>query len=395
MKNLWTKKLTGHLTVQISGNGTERFINKLVREGLIIWNVKRLASGDVTFQMFISDVKELRKAVRYQRVKVRFIKRGGFPIFLNKMRRNVGLIAGGFIAILIVLILSNMIWNIDIEGATPEVEYKISNELQKLGVKKGQLLFLIDDPETIQQKITKKIEEITWIGVELKGTTFHFKVVEKERPEEPAPTSPRNLVAKKEAIIVDYFIEKGKPMISINDYVKPGQILVQGDIGKEGSPNFVPAKGVVYGKIWYETKSEVKLNSEVQVLSGEETVKKGIKLWGLSIPIWGFSNDNYENKEIEQSEKPLKFLKWTLPISFTTTTIREMEVQQKTYTRDEARELALKLAKQNLLEVIPNDAKIINENIRHETIENGKLKVIVIYEVIENIVKAIPIIPAS
>ena len=45
---------------------------------------------------------------------------------------------------------------------------------------------------------TNNIEEITWVGVELKGTTYHLQVVEKNEPEQTEYLSPQNLVAKEE-----------------------------------------------------------------------------------------------------------------------------------------------------------------------------------------------------
>ncbi|MCU9613919.1 sporulation protein YqfD [Caldibacillus lycopersici] len=395
MKNLWMKQMTGNITVTITGQGAERFINKLVRDNISIWNVRRLSSEAVSFQMFISDVRHIREAVRYHRVKVKFSKKVGLPFFMKKLKRNVGFIIGCIIAIFTVLFLSNMIWNVEIKGASPEIEYKINNELKQLGVKKGQLQFFVDDPETLQRKITSKIDEITWIGVELKGTTYHFQVVEKKQPEKQEATSPQNLVAKKEAIIVDYFVESGKPLISVNDYVKPGQLLVSGTIGNEKQPNIVSAKGVVYGKTWYKTEATVDMKTDYSLLTGEEVTKRGLKIFNLDIPIWGFKKEDYKEKKIEHDEKEVKFLKWTLPISFTKTTIREAEVQEKTYSKEEAKEMAKELAKKDLQAMLPEDSKIVSEKILQEGTDNGKFKLTIIYTVVENIVKEQPIIHAN
>ena len=145
-----------------------------------------------------------------------------------------------------------MIWRIEIKGQSGN-RYKLTNQLKKLGVKKGSFQFLIDDPESLQQKLTAMNDDITWIGVEIKGTTYHFRVVEKEKPEKVKKTPPQHLVAKKEAVIVDYFVEKGEPVISVHDFVKPGQLLVSGIIGSKDKPNIISAKGAVYGKTWYDT----------------------------------------------------------------------------------------------------------------------------------------------
>ena len=345
MKNLWFKRLSGHVRVRIIGTGAERFINKLIRENVQIWHVKRIEANIVSFRMFISDIPVLRKAVHYNRVKVRFEQRSGLPFIMKRMRRNGGIVLGSLIALFIIMILSNMIWKIDINGASPELEYRMNNQLKEMGVRVGGFQFFVDDPEGIQKKLTEINEDVTWIGVELNGTAYRFQVVEKEQPAELEKTSPRHLVSSKEAIIVDYFVEKGEPVITINELVKPGQLLVSGLIGNEEKPELVSAKGEVFGKTWYNTEVEVALTSEFDLLTGEDFSRTTIDFGNFSIPIWGFDKEQYSNEQVEKEEKQVKFLKWTLPISISNTTVKEVEVHEKKYTEKEAKLLARELAK--------------------------------------------------
>src|SRR5690606_9789022 len=112
---------------------------------------------------------------------------------------------------IIVTILSNMVWGIEVKGAKPETEHLIIKELKKLGVEKGKLQFFIEDNESLQRHLEEAINDITWIGVELNGTTYHFEVVEKNQPEPPEQFSPRDLVANKTAIEKKLIVEEGKP----------------------------------------------------------------------------------------------------------------------------------------------------------------------------------------
>ena len=72
-------------------------------------------------------------------------------------------------------------------------------ELDKLGIRVGALHLFGDDPETIQRKLTDTIDNITWIGVELKGTTFHFQVVQKTEPEEVGAVKPSSSCCKEKS----------------------------------------------------------------------------------------------------------------------------------------------------------------------------------------------------
>lgn len=78
--------------------------------------------------------------------------------------------------------LSNMVWKIEITGAKPETEYILMKELDKMGIKKGKLQFQMPNVEDVQRHLTDNINAITWAGLEIRGTTYHFKIVEKNEP---------------------------------------------------------------------------------------------------------------------------------------------------------------------------------------------------------------------
>ena len=89
-----------------------------------------------------------------------------------------------------------MLWKIDITGANPETEHQIRQQLDQIGVKRPLSVFNAD-PGKIQQALTKRVENITWVGIELNGTALHMKVVEKNEPDKEKYIGPRHIVAKK------------------------------------------------------------------------------------------------------------------------------------------------------------------------------------------------------
>lgn len=137
---------------------------------------------------------------------------------------------------------------IEIKGAKPATEYQIRKELDKLDVKIGKLQLFVENVEGIQRKLTNNIGSLTWVGVELKGTTYHLQVVEKKDPKKPEQLEPQNLVAKKKAIIANMYVKTGQSVVEINDHVEKGQLLVSGVIGREGQTKEVAATGEVWGK---------------------------------------------------------------------------------------------------------------------------------------------------
>ena len=336
MKNRWLTFFIGIITVKVTGKGLERFINTLVKNGIYVWNVKRNGVQSLTFKMKLNDINKLRQVRRGSGLQIKFLGRKGLPFLFKRLLLNSGFLVGAIAFLIIITILSNMIWGIQIKGAEPATEYKINKELDKMGVKVGKLQFFVDNVESIQRKLTNSVEEITWIGVELQGTTYHLQVVEKNEPEKPKYLSPQHLVAKKKAMIVDMFVEEGQAVVDINDRVEPGQLLVSGLIGKEGQNVQVPAKGEVLGETWYKTTVELPIKSTFQVYNGNEKRKHSLKIGNVRIPIWGFGKIEFKEYEIETNEKMINFINWTLPFSFISDTHREKETETRIYGHDEA-----------------------------------------------------------
>lgn len=392
MRNKWFHFFEGIVTVKLTGKGQERVINILTRQNIPIWDIKRHGHETITFKIQFKNALKLRHYLRGTPCKMEFLKRTGLPFFIKKMLNFQGFIMGALLFFVTIFLLSNMVWGVEIDGASPEIEHKIRKELNEMGVQRGKFLFLLDNPEGIQRKLTSSIEDLTWVGVKLQGTKYYLQVVERNIPKVEKTSNPQNLVATKKAIIVDMFVEEGQPMVDIYDHVKPGQILVSGEIGREGEKKLVAAKGEVWGETWYKTDVVLPLKSTFQVMTGKEMGKHYIIIGQKKLPIWGFWQELYDNYETERVEKKFRFYKWELPITYLREIIRESNKEERIYSEDEGVEMAKEMARIDMKNQLPEDAKIKGENILHQSIENGKVYLSIHFQVIENIAKSYPII---
>lgn len=392
MKNQWTSYLFGVVKVSICGRGTERFLNDCIRKNITVWNVKRNQSESLSFFIRLQDVHALRAVVKKNECKCRFEKRLGFPFFVKKSWRNNGFVLGLLAFLMVIFVLSNMIWGIKVEGASPETEHLIKKELSSIGVKTGKFQFLVENPDDIQKTLTDNIQQITWVGVELTGTTYHLKVVEKNQPEEEELVSPRHIVAQKEAVIKKMFVEQGQPLTTLNEHVSKGQVLVSGLIGKEDEQKKVAAKAEIFGETWYKSSITIPLKTTFDVLTGEAKVKHYLQLGSFKIPIWGFGASKFESFEVEDDVYHVKFLKFTLPIAYVNETYREKEQIKREYSVEQAKEAALDRGRKDIEDKLDEEEKVIGEKVLHQSNENGKVKLTVLYQAIENIVKTTPIV---
>nr|WP_144920424.1 sporulation protein YqfD [Paenibacillus bovis] len=392
MKNKWTTFFLGRVLIRLEGRGIERLLNKFTQAGISTWNIKRKKSGAVYFFIALPDLHKVRKAVRNSDCTISFKRGEGVPFLWKRALQNSGFLVGILFFFLVAGILSNITWGIQVEGADPETEHQIRKELATLGVKVGTPHIFSDRPNMIQKKLTEKIDNITWIGVELKGTTYQFQVVQKTEPKQQVEKSPGHLVASKKAVISHMFVERGKPMVKINQFVDKGQLLVSGAIGKEEEEMMVVAEGKVWGKTWYKTTVEFPLDSSLRVFTGKEKKKHALVFGKFSLPVWGFGKADYTQSETEIEKHDLFFLGWKLPFDYAEITTREKENYQRSLSEEEAIAAAKKFAREDIKKHIPVDAKIDEEYILQEKVENGKVKLTINFQVIENIAEEKPII---
>ncbi|MGN9864601.1 sporulation protein YqfD [Bacillus swezeyi] len=393
MKNKWLSFFSGKILLEVTGMGIERLLNECTRRGIPMFNVKKKKDA-VFLYILLSDVHAFRRVIRDFDCKCRFVKRKGLPFAVQKSKRNSGFTLGVAAFFIIMFILSNMLWKIEISGANPDTEHQIRQQLDQIGVKKGRFQFTMLTPEKIQQSLTKNVENITWVGIELNGTALHMKVVEKNEPDKEKYIGPRHIVAKKGATISKMFVEKGEPLVMVNQHVEKGQMLVSGLIGSEDEQQKVGAKGKIYGETWYKSKVTVPLETSFDVFTGKVRTRHKLSIGSLSVPFWGFSfkKEEFSRPKTEVEKHTFHFMNFKLPIAYKKESTRESEQVKRVYTKEEAVQEGIKMGKRDVRKKIGEDGDIISEKVLHETSENGKVKLIILYQVIEDIVQTTPIV---
>ncbi|WP_087971712.1 sporulation protein YqfD [Oceanobacillus rekensis] len=405
MKYSQGSKVTGYVTILVKGTSPELFFQKCASEGITVWNVKKKSAELCVGDISLSDIKQMKKVRRRTIYKVSFTDRNGYPFLLNRFLKKRPLLLGLFISILFFLLLSNIIWEVRITGVPKDIEEKIDNQLSAYGVHPGAWLFSLDTPTEIQQKLIQDIPELLWAGVDQKGTTFYLEGVEKVIVQEADPAQPRNLVASKKGVITKIYVSKGTPMVAINDYVEPGDILVSGDLNnttetdseenedEEEEVKIAPiaAEAEINANTWYEVSLTIPLAYNYEQLTGNKERKLYLKTGDFQLPIWGFGDPEYDEIHREMTENKINFLKWELPLTIVKTVLSEKEYLEEKRTKEEAIEVGIEQAVLELKQKLGPDAKILSEKVLHESVDHGKVKLNLYLSVEENIVKQEPI----
>ncbi len=379
------KSVTGTVLVQVEGFFTERFLNLCKINNIKIWNIRNLTSGIVRFSMYVSDFKKLRNIAKKTKCKVNIKNKKGMYFWSFKYRKRKVFIFLGILIIVSACIFSNFIWNIKVLGLNNIKEEEIIALLNEAGFKIGSSKLSVDK-SLVTSQVRAKNSDISWIGIDISGTTAYVKVIEKTKLDKDSILEDQigDIVASKSGIITKIIPENGTALVKTGSYVQKGMKLIEGKIYSQiVDVREVSAKGIVEANVEYENSAEYYF-SRLE----KNYTSKSRKTFGITI------NDkeyliNYLNKssKYDRIKKSKSFNVFGYNISFDYYTFDEYIEVQKSNTKDELINIS-KIDATNYFqnEILPfaTNASLIDiaYNI---TEEQGKIIVVAQYTVNERI----------
>lgn len=354
--------LLGYVRITIEGYYIERFINICTTSKILIWNLKRDKGVRLFLNIGINDFYRVVKIAKKLKCKVKINKKRGIPFIINKYRKRKIFLLSLFIIIIMMFVSTGYIWNIEIvvEGNLPLENIK--EDVIEAGLKTGLKKENIHTEEIVNQ-IRLKRDDISWIGIELKGTNAIVKVVKaKEAPEIIDENDYCNIVATKAGTITQIVAQNGTALVKPGDKVEKGQILIQGAMeGKYTGIRYVHSLGEVKAIVEYSKTQEIKLKTEEIVKTGNIEKKYQIKFNNFQINFYKTLSNFKIYDTIEEDKKFKIFSNFYLPISVTKITNEELEKNSKTYTIEEATEIGTKKIEQEIETEIENKQNILRK----------------------------------
>lgn len=219
----------GYVMVEISGFAPERFMNLLIQNEIVIWDVTQTPAG-YCFYTGRKNLQKCRPYLKKTNVKLHIKRRYGFP-FLWKQYRKRTVFFGGFVLCGTVLyILSLFVWEVRVEGEDRLVKQSVLKTIETTYVPLGCLKSKVSCAK-LEDALRQEFDEIAWISCELKGTRLTVYLEEGIAPEQSEEEqSPCDLVALKDGVIVKMVTRQGTPIVKTKQTVKKGDILVSGAV---------------------------------------------------------------------------------------------------------------------------------------------------------------------
>lgn len=377
--------ILGYVNIIVEGFFTERFINICMSKNIFLFNIKRDKSTIIYANVGIYDFKSVVQIAKQTKCKVKIKKKSGLPFIFNRYRKRKIFVGALAIIICTVIYLSNFIWNIEINGADTIDSNELMQTINNEGLIVGKLKSKVD-LKSIINKIRLDREDIAWIGIDLKGTNAIVRIVPADsKPEIIKEDEYCNIISDKDACIIKVNAQNGTPLVKEGDVVKTGTPLIAGWMeGKYTGTRYVHAEGTVDAKVWYTQKMRVYFKQTEKTRTGNEEKKYTININNFEINLYK-KLSNFENYDTIKEQKKLKlFSNLYLPVGITINNNYEVVNNDITYSQDEAKEIGVNKAKEELDKNLQNKENLLNTYIN--TYQNDEyVDIEVIYEVKETI----------
>ncbi|MFY9174911.1 MAG: sporulation protein YqfD [Peptococcia bacterium] len=394
----WQLGVKGYLEISLTGTNPERVINMAMSRGINVWDIRHDAQGRLRCKIRIGGYKALRYLVRRSGCRIRIERKQGLPFLLHRVKKRKVLVAGIVAFCVIIYVLSGFVWFLEVTGNEQVATEIILQNVEKNGLKVGQLKRGLQR-EYLMEQLLLEIPELAWATIHVQGTKIVIEVAEKTLPPEGGVSQPADLIARIGGKIEELLILKGTPLVKEGDLVQAGQTLIEGvfypqiqintdgSITPSGEPEPVRAQGLVRARVVRELEASCPLKEELLQDTGQEVKVKLLSWQGGDLVLFGQRTVPFAKyRQIKEARTLYEGRKLKGPIEVITIVYREQESKIKNWGLEGAYQEAVRRARQQLNQELPEDCLVISEKAEPvSSEEEGLVKIIYSLETKEDI----------
>ncbi|MGN1323742.1 MAG: sporulation protein YqfD [Bacilli bacterium] len=380
MENKYLKRLDKIVKIKVSGRNVYRFIDRLIKDKVYIYDLKIINIKNVIIKINYDDYLILKdkKSIYdidlldvYGKLKIKkyFKEHYVFIIFL-------------IIGYVVLMFLSNFIFDIEVVHANFEIRELVYRELRKNGIEKYIFRKSYQELENIEKNILDNNKtKIEWIEINRSGTKYIVRVEERKIDKGEERFEYQDIVSSKSGIITKVLAESGEIIKNTNDYIKGGEVVISGNITlPDGSSVLSRASGKVYAEVWYLVDVSYPYIYREEILTGRAKEVFLIKFLNKRISLFDFSKFN----TFKKSDRILfgdifKFF------SFIKEKQYEMIVIDEFYTKEEVVVKAVERAVTRVKDTLREDEQIIKYRILSTYYDESKVNLKIFFSVNEEV----------
>lgn len=369
--------MNNKIKLSITGKNPTYFLKEIIKRKINVYKVEK----DHKQLKVIIEYRDLEEIMNIKTIyKIKIVERYGLSKYKFLLKKYALFLFFITMGIVLNIILSNIIFNIEVIHSNKELVNTVQKDLKELGLRKYHLKITYSEKEKIKEKLLAKEKDLLeWVEIEEKGTKYIVKVEQRKKNNLQKKCNYRHIISKKNALIYEIEASSGEIVKKKNDYITKGEIIVSGLIhNKEDIVSKRCAIGKVYGEVWYTATVSLPKKMPIKKLTSDKT-------YGLSIKTpkkeYNFLNkfSTYQKKEYNIIESEI------LPINISLAKYIKTKETTKNLTIKTAEEKALEIATKEITKKLTKDEEILSKKVLKKTEINSKIKVEVFFKVKENI----------
>ncbi|MBC5624760.1 sporulation protein YqfD [Clostridium sp. NSJ-49] len=369
----------GRITVEIKLLNPDRILNIFWNRNINIYKINKKNISTIRLDIDYINYEEVCEVIQTLGGKISIVKRRGFIFWFRNMRGKISLVVGLMLFLVVIFLLSNYVWAIDINVQENISPFEIRQQLKEIGIKPGMAKsdIVVED---IEKKLENANSEILWLRVRVEGSTLNVTIEEKINPPTEWNGQYGNLVATEDGEVVKVYTYAGRSAVKQEQMVKKGDVLIEGIDGKEGQEYIIAPRGIVIANTFYEKTMQLKLTGTKLERSGERETEYYISIFGKKIYLKKAIKDFKEYDRIEKSGKIFNEVVYYERIE------KEVDI-----TEEEAEKIAIESLEESLKKDLTRDSKVVDKIVKKQLDSDGNLTIKVVFVVEKNIVNDIPV----
>lgn len=351
MRNRYLEKINNIVKIKVEGKNINNYLKRLIKRKINIIRLIPISYKEVHIILNYNDYKKLTKYKSIYNISI--IDTYGKLKLKRNLKDNYILIFFILIGLSIIILLSNIIFSIDIIHQDKDIQNLLKDELTNHGIKKYTFKKSYKTLESIEDKILESNKDkLEWIEIIESGTKYIVRIEERKVNTTDEVYRYQSITATKSAIITEIKAQSGEKVKNINDYVKKGDTIISGYITlPNNTTSITMAKGEVYGEVWYKISLEYPYIYQEENLTGNTKTIYVLNFLNKRISLFDFNKyKSFNTKDKVLLSNPL------INISLVKEKQYEVIVKDEVYPID----IALTKAKDYIEEKLKND----NPNIK-------------------------------
>lgn len=380
MKNTFLNKIESSVRVKITGKNVNNYLKRLIANKIDLIDLKYNSHNEAVVTIKYSDYLKLKTVRSSYDVKV--TNTYGKLRIRNEMKRSYILLSSIILGIALIILLSNIIFSIEVIHTNKSIIELVGNELNKNGLKKYTFKKKYKDIKKIEDKILNdNKDKLEWISIDIIGTKYVVRIEERKIKNENNDNIYQDIVASKSGVIKKIIALSGEKKYETDNFVSKGDTIIKGSITKPNNEVILThASGLVYAEVWYQISVEYPYQYKEEILTGNKKNIYYLKFINKRLELFNFKK--YKNF---QKEPKILLYNNILPINLVKEKQYEVNIIDEIYTTEEVINKAITLAESRLMSSNKKIDKIERVSIIKKEEYDSKIKLDLFISVIEEI----------